>query len=113
MNDLHGVEFTREEKKLLERVGIENEDLAICAVFNHRNAADIDYNQSEGIITVQKNGTEVKQTVDMITDICESSDPMDRIAVGVSMLEVSINFENQWRESTTQSSFTNGKTGRL
>jgi hypothetical protein len=113
MNDLHGIEFTEQEKDLLERVGTENEDLAICSIFDHRNNADISYNQKDGVVTVQKDGKEVKQTVEMITDVCESSDPLDRIAVGVSMLEVSINFERQWKESITQSNFTNVKTGRL
>lgn len=98
MKSLHGIEYSEKEKDILERVGTENEDFAICALFDHRNSADIKYNESEGIITVKENETEVKQTVEMITDVCESTDSRERIGVGVSMLEVAINAEQQWIE---------------
>lgn len=98
MEDLHSIEFTEEERQMIEEIGIENEDYAICAIFDHRNAADVDYDEEEEIITIRENGHSVRQTVEMITDVCESSDPLDRIGVGVSMLEVAINFEQQWIE---------------
>ena len=84
--ELHGISFTDEERSIIEEVGVENEDYAICAVFEHRNEANVQYDEENRLITVNGNS---RQTVDMITDVCESSDPLDRIAVGVSMLEVS------------------------
>lgn len=99
MRNLHSVEFTDEELEIIETVGEENEDYAICAVFDHRSDAEIDYDEDEGAVTIIEDELEVRQTIGMITEVCESDDPIERIGVGVSMLEVAINFEKQWRES--------------
>lgn len=97
-NNLHGVQFTDEEKELIRSVGADNEDYAICAVFDHRNEADVHYDEDLKLITVETEGVTVEQTVEMITDVSESSDPYQRIGVGVSMLEIAVNFETQWDE---------------
>lgn len=98
MNDLHSVEFTEQEKQILGEIGVENEDYAICAIFDHRSSADVEYEEENKIISVSENGHTIRQTVDMVTDVCESEDPHERIGVGVSMLEVAINAEQQWIE---------------
>lgn len=96
---MHGVEFTEEEMEKIRSIGVENEDYAICAIFENRNNdADIEYDEETRLITVQDGSTTVEQTVEMITDVCESSDPLQRIGVGVSMLEIALNFEPQWRD---------------
>jgi hypothetical protein len=87
--ELHGIRFTDEERSIIQEVGLENEDYAICAVFEHRNDATVEYNEEDRLIKVESEDGSARQTVGMITDVCESSDPLDRIAVGVSMLEVS------------------------
>ena len=97
-NELHGVEFSDDEKKIIRNIGVENEDYAICAVFEHRNEAEIEYDEDTGLITLQDGDATVEQTVDMITEVCESSDPMQRIGVAISMLEISLNVEQQWRK---------------
>lgn len=98
MKNLHAIEFSDKELEIIESVGEENEDYAICAVFDHRSDAEIDYDENEEVVTVFDEGTEIQQTISMITEVCESDDPIDRIGVGVSMLEVAINFEKKWRE---------------
>lgn len=98
MRNLHSIEFTEHELGIIENVGKENEDFAICAVFDHRNDANIEYDQEEEIVTLEDGGTKVRQTIGMVTDVCKSDDPLDRIGVGVSMLEVAINFEKEWSE---------------
>jgi len=94
---MHGVKFTDEELSVIRSVGTENEDYAICAVFENRNeTADVEYDEESRLIKVQDGPITVEQTVEMITDICESSDPVQRIGVGVSMLEVALNFRKQY-----------------
>lgn len=94
--ETHEIDFTDEERSIIDEVGIENEDYAICAIFNHRNPEEIDYDEESSVITVDpKYGEEVKQTVGMLTDIAESSDPLERIGVGVSMLEVAVHVQRQ------------------
>lgn len=90
---MHRVSLTEEEESILESIGIENEDYAICAIFDHRTTADVQYREEERVVVVEDGESEVKQTIDMITEICESSDPLDRIRVAVSMLEIAINVE--------------------
>lgn len=98
--DMHGVCFTDEEMKIIQNIGTENEDYAICAVFENRNkTADVEYDEESRLIKVQDGSITVEQTVEMITDICESSDPVQRIGVGVSMLEVALNFRKQYNSS--------------
>ena len=96
MKNLHDIEFTEEERKIIDRVGVENEDYAICAVFEHRNETDIDYDEDEEIITIENGDVEIQQTVGMITDVAETSDPIERIGVGVSMLEVAAQMEERF-----------------
>lgn len=96
MKNLHEIEFSEKEKQIIEDIGKENEDYAICAVFENRNDAEISYDEEEGVITVQNGETEINQTVSMITDVAESSDPMERIGVGVSMLEVATQMEERF-----------------
>jgi hypothetical protein len=96
MKNLHEIEFSEKEKQIIKDIGKENEDYAICAVFESRNDAEISYDEKEGVITVQNGETEINQTVSMITDVAESSDPMERIGVGVSMLEVATQMEKRF-----------------
>lgn len=96
--DMHGVEFSEEEEELIRSIGIENEDYAICAVFENRNDAEIDYDEDTRLITIRDGEAEVEQTMEMITEVSESQDPLQRIGVGVSMLEVAITTEKQWRD---------------
>ncbi len=95
---MHAIEFSDEEESLLEDIGVDNEDYAICALFDHRSTADVEYEEESGVIVVSENGHTIRQTVDMVTDVCESNDPRERIGVGVSMLEVAINAEQQWKD---------------
>lgn len=95
---MHGVEFSEEEEELIRSIGIENEDYAICAVFENRNDAEIDYDEDTRLITIRDGEAEVEQTMEMITEVSESQDPLQRIGVGVSMLEVAITTEKQWRD---------------
>jgi hypothetical protein len=96
MNNLHDIEFNETEKKIIENIGMENEDYAICAVFEHRNDTDIEYDEEEGIIKIENDGVEITQTVGMLTDVAETSDPIERIGVGVSMLEVASQMEQKF-----------------
>ena len=94
---MHGVKFTDEELEIIQNIGTNNEDYAICAVFENRNeTADVEYDEENRLIKVEDGSITVEQTVEMITDICESSDPVQRIGVGVSMLEVAFNFRKQY-----------------
>lgn len=96
---MHGVEFSDEELETIRSIGVENEDYAICAVFENRNTeADVKYEEERKLITIKDGENEVQQTVPMITEVCESSDPLQRIGVGVSMLEVAVNVEKQWTD---------------
>ena len=97
---MHGVKFSDEELEIIQNIGTENEDYAICAVFETRNeTADVEYDEESRLIKVQEGSITVEQTVEMITDICESSDPVQRIGVGVSMLEVALNFRKQYNSA--------------
>jgi len=96
--DMHGVKFTDEELEIIQNIGTDNEDYAICAVFENRNSeAEVEYDEESRLIKVEDGSITVEQTVEMITDICESSDPVQRIGVGVSMLEVALNFRKQYK----------------
>jgi len=91
---MHGVEFNDEEMETIRSIGVENEDYAICAIFENRNnGVEVDYEEERKLITVRDGENEVQQTVPMITEVCESSDSLQRIGVGVSMLEVAVNIE--------------------
>lgn len=96
---MHKVEFSDEELKTIRSIGVENEDYAICAIFESRNSGlDVDYEEERKVITVGDGENEIQQTVPMITEVCESPDPLQRIGVGVSMLEVAVNVEEQWKD---------------
>ena len=96
MNDLHDINFSDRELKIINQIGKENEDYAICAVFEHRNDAEIEYDEEKSVITIYNGDIEITQSVSMITEVAESSDPLERIGVGVSMLEVAKNMEQQF-----------------
>lgn len=96
MRNLHDIEFNEREREIIDSVGVENEDYAICAVFEHRNDSSIEYDEEEEVITIENDGTRIQQTVGMITDVAETSDPMERIGVGVSMLEVASQMEERF-----------------
>lgn len=92
MIDLHGVEFSDEELEVIENIGESHEDYAVCEIFKNRNPdTQVQYDDNSGVITVSDGTTTVKQTVEMLTDVCESQNTKDRIGVGVSMLEVALN----------------------
>lgn len=96
MNNLHDISFSDRELEIINQIGKENEDYAICAVFEHRNNAEIDYDEEEAAITIYNGDIEITQSVSMIIEVAESSDPLERIGVGVSMLEVAKNMEQQF-----------------
>lgn len=96
MNDLHDINFSDRELEIINQIGKENEDYAICAVFEHRNNAEIEYDEEKSVITIYNGDIEITQSVSMITEVAESSDPLERIGVGVSMLEVAKNMEQQF-----------------
>jgi hypothetical protein len=96
MKNLHEIEFNETEREIIENIGLENEDYAICAVFEHRNDADIEYDEEESVIKIENGGAKITQTVEMLTDVAETSDPVERIAVGVSMLEVAAEMEQKF-----------------
>lgn len=96
MNDLYDINFSDRELEIINQIGKENEDYAICAVFEHRNNAEIEYNEEKSVITIYNGDIEITQSVSMITEVAESSDPLERIGVGVSMLEVAKNMEQQF-----------------
>ncbi len=96
MNDLHDINFSDRELEIINQIGKENEDYAICAVFEHRNDAEIEYDEEKSVITIYNGDIEITQSVSMITEVAESSDPLERIGVGVSMLEVAKNMEQQF-----------------
>ena len=96
MNDLHDINFSDRELEIINQIGKENEDYAICAVFEHRNNAEIEYDEEKSVITIYNGDIKITQSVSMITEVAESSDPLERIGVGVSMLEVAKNMEQQF-----------------
>lgn len=96
MKNLHDIDFSDRELEIINQIGKENEDYAICAVFEHRNDSEINYDEEESVITVYNGDIEITQSVSMITEVAESSDPLERIGVGVSMLEVAKNMEQQF-----------------
>lgn len=96
MNDLHDINFSDRELEIINQIGKENEDYAICAVFEHRNDAEIEYDEEKSVITIYNGDIKITQSVSMITEVAESSDPLERIGVGVSMLEVAKNMEQQF-----------------
>lgn len=96
MNDLHDINFSDRELEIINQIGKENEDYAICAVFEHRNDAEIEYDEEKSVITIYNGDIEITQSISMITEVAESSDPLERIGVGVSMLEVAKNMEQQF-----------------
>jgi len=89
------MEFSDEERQIVEDVGAEHVDYALCALFNHRNQESVVLDEQKDIISVEGMEVKLKSPESMLEKYTETDDPMEAIRAGVALLECSVSFMHQ------------------
>lgn len=89
------IDFSDEEKQLINNIGEENVDYVVCALLNHRNEESVVLDESNNRISVEGMDVEVWNLNSMLDKYTETNDPMEAIQAGVAIVECSVSFMNQ------------------
>jgi len=89
------LEFSDEEKEIIDRIGEEHLDYVLCALFNHRNEESANLNEEKNEILIENTRVTIKDPNAMLEKYTETDDPIEAIRAGLSLLECSVSFINQ------------------